>query len=195
MIKFKENFKDINFVKVPKLYNKLSNNNIIVMEYVPSIKIDNLEELDKLNFNKKKISTKLIELFIMQVIDHGFVHIDPHPGNIGISMDGQIVFYDFGIILNIDKNIKENFNQLIIAIINKNINKICEISINMGLIIIEKEDIIYFKKFLISFLIYVENSNIEDFKINYIDKLSLNDTAWLGSKWKLFSYFNVQYGS
>lgn len=172
MIKFKENFKNIKWIKIPYLYKNLCSNNIITMEYVPSIKINDINTISKLQFNRKKIAEKLIEIFMIQIIDHGTVHIDPHPGNIGINKDGKIVFYDFGMILDIDLNIKEKFTTLLIAIYDKDINTICDISIDMGLIIVEEKNKPYLKTFFISFLKYIENSNIEEFKETYIDKFN-----------------------
>jgi len=172
MIKFKENFKNIKWVKIPYLYKNLSNNDIITMEYVPSIKISDIKKIKNLNFNQKKIAEKLIEIFMIQIIDYGTVHIDPHPGNIGINTDGKIVFYDFGMILDIDVNIKEKFTALLIGIYDKDINVISDIAIDMGLIIVEEKNKPYLKTFLISFLKYIENSNIEEFKETYIDKFN-----------------------
>jgi len=174
---FKSFFKDKKWLKVPKVYVEYSNENVIIMEYVPSIKIDDLESINKLNFNKEKIAEKLIELFINQIVDAGLVHIDPHPGNLGITENGKIVFYDFGMVLNIDFKVKEKFTSFLIAVYDKDINKICQIAIDIGLINVKPENIPYFKAFLISFLAYVERADIEEFKISYINKISKSEKA------------------
>ena len=175
--KFKDFFKEKKWLSVPKVYTEYSNENVIVMEYVPSIKINDIEKIDKMKFNRERIAEKLVELLINQIIDNGLVHIDPHPGNVGITENGKIVFYDFGMVLNIDFKIKEKFTSFLIAIYDKDINEICNIAIEIGLITVKPEDIPYFKTFLISFLDYVEKADIEEFKISYINKISKSKKA------------------
>jgi len=177
MQKFADFFSDKKWLKIPKVYSKFSNDNVITMEYLPCIKINDIEAIDKLKFNREKIAQKLVELFICQIIDSGLVHIDPHPGNVGITEAGKIVFYDFGMVLNIDLKIKEKFTSFLIAIYDKDINEICNIAIEIGLITVEPQNIPYFKTFLISFLAYVEKADIEEFKISYINKISQSEKA------------------
>jgi predicted unusual protein kinase regulating ubiquinone biosynthesis (AarF/ABC1/UbiB family) len=179
MKQFKENFIAKKWVKIPTLYESLSNNDVITMEYVPTMKIDNVKAIQSLSFNRERIAQKLVELFIMQVIDFGMVHIDPHPGNVGITDKGKIVFYDFGMVLDLDLKIKEKFTSFLIAVYDKDINTICTIAIEMGLIVVEPQNIPYFKTFLISFLSYVENADIEEFKISYINKINKTSTPFL----------------
>jgi predicted unusual protein kinase regulating ubiquinone biosynthesis (AarF/ABC1/UbiB family) len=174
---FSKLFADKKWLKVPKVYLEFSNENVIVMEYVPSIKINDIKSIDNLNLNREKIAQKLVELFIVQIIDNGLVHIDPHPGNVGITKEGKIVFYDFGMVLNIDFKVKEKFTSFLLAIYDNDINEICNISIEIGLITVEPENIPYFKTFLISFLSYIEKANIDEFKISYINKITQNEKA------------------
>lgn len=179
MIKFQSMFKKKKWVKIPRVYDELSNNDIITMEYAAAYKIDDFSMIDKLDFDREKIAKKLVELFLSQVIDHGFVHIDPHPGNIGISDNGKIVIYDYGMILNLDKQLKEKFKKFLLAIYDKDIDAICNIVIDMELVVVEKKNIPYFKIFLVSFLAYIETADLEEFKLNYIDKLNTFSTPFL----------------
>lgn len=179
--KFKDNFSNKKWVKIPSVYEKISNNDLIVMDYVPSIKIDNVQRITELGFNRDKIAQKLIELYIKQIIEYGFVHIDPHPGNVGITEQGKIVFYDFGMVLNLDNKIKERFTQFLVAIYDKDINTICSVAIEIGLIVVEPQNLPFFKNFLISFLSYIETADLEDFKVSYISKINTASTPFLVS--------------
>lgn len=176
---FKSNFQKDFWVKIPKLYKPLCTNDIITMEYVQSIKITDTVLLDSLKFNRSRIAQKLVEAFIKQVIEHGVVHIDPHPGNVGMTSNGQIVFYDFGMVLHLDINIKEYFTTFLIAVYDKDINTICKAAIDMGLIVVEEKDIPYFKNFLIAFLSYIETADLNEFKISYINKVNSTQTPFL----------------
>jgi len=176
---FKKNFAGRKWVKIPKVYDDLCSENVIAMEYVPSTKITDVASLDRQDYDKEKIAQKFVELFIDQIIKHGVVHIDPHPGNVGITSTGKIVFYDFGMILHLDKNLKDRFKSFLIAVYDKDINAIASIAIEMGLIVVEPEDVSYFKTFLIAFQNYIDTANLEDFKISYLSKLNKTSTPFV----------------
>jgi predicted unusual protein kinase regulating ubiquinone biosynthesis (AarF/ABC1/UbiB family) len=176
---FKSNFASKKWVTIPKVYEDLSNEDVITMQFIGSNKITDIAFLDKNNLSKEKIAQKFVELFIKQIVEYGIVHIDPHPGNIGITESGKIVFYDFGMVLRLDKNLKDKFSSFIIAVYDKDVDAIASIAIDMGLIVIHPKDISYLKTFLISFLVYIENADIEEFKISYINKINNTSTPFV----------------
>ena len=176
---FSEMFKSIPWIKIPKVYEQASNSNVITMEYAPSIKIDNVLEIERLNFNKSRIADKLIECYITQIIDHGFINLDPHPGNIGISESGKIVFYDFGMTLTLDKSFRESFDKLLFAIYNKDIDLISQIAIENEFIILDSDDDEPFKNFLAFFLKYIETLDVNNFKLEYLDVFDTSELNFM----------------
>ena len=176
---FEKMFKTTKYVKIPKVYKEYSNDDCIVMEYVPCIKINEVEKLRALNFDTEKIARKLVQLYVDQIIVHGSVHIDPHPGNLGITTNGKIVFYDYGMVLTLDDKIQQHFDDLLVALYDKDIDAIADLAVTIGLVVVEPHNLVYFKKFLIFFLNYIEQMNIDDFKVSYIDNLSKSDTPFL----------------
>lgn len=185
-IQFKENVKNKNWLTIPEVYKELSDDNVLVMEYVESTKLS-YENIKKLGLSPKKIAKKLIETYIEQMIIYGFVHLDPHGGNIGITKNNKIVFYDFGMIFKIDKELQLLFKKLLVSVYNQDIDTVCETIIAMELIIIEPEDIPYFKLFLASLLSYIQNSDLNQFKLEYIDKINTYSTPFIiSSKFILF---------
>lgn len=184
--KFKNMVSDKSWIKIPDVYYDLSDENILVLEYVESTKIT-YNNLKNKKLNPKKVSEKLIQLYIEQIINYGFVHLDPHGGNIGITNNNKIVFYDFGMTFTIDNHLQNLFKKLLISVYNKDVDNICDTLIEMELIIIEKDDISYFKLFLIALLNYIENSDLNQFKLEYIDKLNEYSTPFvISSKFILF---------
>ena len=176
---FSEMFKSIPWIKIPKVYEQASNSNVITMEYAPSIKIDNVLEIERLNFNKSRIADKLIECYITQIIDHGFINLDPHPGNIGISESGKIVFYDFGMTLTLDKSFRESFDKLLFAIYNKDIDLISQIAIENEFIVLDSDDDEPFKNFLAVFLKYIETLDVNNFKLEYLDVFDTSELNFM----------------
>lgn len=179
MSKFYNSFKNTQWVKVPSVYLDESNNDVIIMEYVKSFKITDMKKLKELNFNREKISEKIIESYVSQIIDYGFVHIDPHPGNIGMTETGKIVFYDYGMVLELDNNFKNNFKKLLVAVAEKDIDEICKILEELEIVIVEKDKYPLFKKFISSFLSYINTLDLEEFKVSYINKVDSTEMPFL----------------
>ncbi len=179
MAKFYDCFKNTYWIKVPYVYLEESNNDVIVMEYVPSFKITDINKLKELDFNREKISEKIIESYVSQIVNYGIVHIDPHPGNIGMTENGKIVFYDYGMVLELDDNFKENFQKLLVAVAEKDIEEICNILEKLEIVMVEKDKYPLFKKFISSFVTYINTLDIEEFKLSYINKVDATEMPFL----------------
>lgn len=121
---FALNFKNNKETYVPKIFEEFCSNNILCMEYVEGIKITNKESLLENGIDPVKISEVGLRLFVSQILDYGFFHADPHAGNILIKKDGKVVFIDFGAVGTIQPNDKEILEQLIVAFVSRNAQKI-----------------------------------------------------------------------
>ena len=92
---FAANNEGIRYIYVPRLYREYTTRNVLVMEYIDGIEIDDREALTKRGYDLDEIGTKFVTNFITQIVDHGFFHADPHPGNVKIR-SGKIVWLDMG---------------------------------------------------------------------------------------------------
>lgn len=171
MIKFRTLFKNKKYIKVPKVFKELSNDNVIVMEYVEAIRIDDISTLNSIGFNRKKITEKLVEVFLEQILEFGIIHIDPHPGNVGVTKNGKIVFYDYGMIQVIGIDFKRDLKNILLAVYDKNVDYLCELFIKSNIVIVDRSQIAYLKNFVLALLSYIDNLNVLEFKENYIDKI------------------------
>ena len=93
---FKELNKDCVFIDSPYVYTEYSGEYVLVMEYIEGINISHSDELLAAGYDLAEIGEKLLDNYATQVLDHGFFHADPHPGNI-IIREGKIVYIDLGI--------------------------------------------------------------------------------------------------
>lgn len=167
------------WIRVPYVYDKLSTNDVIVMEYLPAIKINNFEAIDKMNFDRGKIAEKLVECYIIQIVEYGTIHIDPHPGNVGITTSGKIVFYDYGMVTEISPILIQKFQDLLIAVSEKDAETIARVMIEAEIVTIEPNKFAYLRSFVLSFLEYIESVDVTSFKDNFIDKLNSRDLPFL----------------
>ena len=95
MDEFSRNNASVQYVTTPKLYHEYSTGHVLVMEYIDGYSLDDVESLQNAGYDMDEIGTKFVNNFIKQVMDDGFFHADPHPGNVKIR-DGQIVWIDMG---------------------------------------------------------------------------------------------------
>lgn len=179
MRRFRNQYKNTPWVKVPIPYLTLCTNDVIVMEYVPSIKINNIELIKQNNLDPKKISEKLLEVFFEQVMEYAFVHIDAHPGNVGIMPSGKIVFYDYGMFIKFDNDMKQNLKSVFLAIYERDIDEVCELLLSLNIIILDEGKRAYFRRFVASFVDYLDELDVNNFKLSYIDKIDQNDSYFI----------------
>lgn len=95
MDEFSRNNASVQYVTIPKLYHEYSTGHVLVMEYIDGYSLDDVESLQNAGYDMDEIGTKFVNNFIKQVMDDGFFHADPHPGNVKIR-DGKIVWIDMG---------------------------------------------------------------------------------------------------
>ncbi|MGN5953797.1 ABC1 kinase family protein [Sphingobacterium lactis] len=94
--RFRRNFADNKEVHVPKVYRKYSTDTLICMEFIDGVKVNDEEGLKQYGLYPKSVLQNLLDLYLEQVLMHGFFHADPHPGNVFVNQKGQVVFIDFG---------------------------------------------------------------------------------------------------
>lgn len=95
---FAKNFADVEWVKVPEIERDLLAPEVLVMEYVPGVKINNAEAIDKMGLDRDRLARLSVESYLQQLLRHGLFHADPHPGNVAVDAanGGRLIYYDFG---------------------------------------------------------------------------------------------------
>ena len=119
MERFAMQFTGESTVYVPKVYRELLSSRVLAMEYIKGIKPANIDILKKEGLDPKEIAVRGFDLIMKQIFVHGFFHADPHPGNIFILPNNVISYIDFGMMGRLNRENRENFADLIIAVIKK----------------------------------------------------------------------------
>lgn len=106
-------------VIVPKVYTEYSSDRILVSSFEEGVKITNTGQLKEWGIDPNMISERLILTYCKMVLEDGFYHADPHPGNILVNENGDIILLDFGATAHMDDNMRRELPLLIQAIIRK----------------------------------------------------------------------------
>ena len=132
--RFRENFQNYQRVAVPKVYWQYTTSKILALEYLPGIKIDNRPALEASQIDTKEVIQLGITCYLKQLLEDGFFQSDPHPGNMAVSTQGEIIFYDFGTMAEVKTIAKDQMIKTFFAVLKKDTDEVVETLIYMGLI-------------------------------------------------------------
>ena len=96
IIHFARNFENAPFIHVPTVYKEFSTSKLLVMEYIEGIGVLSLDKLKEQGYNLTQIAHNGADIYLKSILEHGFFHADPHPGNIQILPDNVVCLLDFG---------------------------------------------------------------------------------------------------
>ena len=117
--KIKKNIEHFDNVVVPSVYDDHSSKSVLTMEYVPGIKITNIEALDAKGIDRQKLVIDVHRVFFTMLLRDSLFHADPHPGNISVSDNGSLILYDYGMVGRIDNETRLKLIRLYLALVEK----------------------------------------------------------------------------
>ena len=112
---FAELNKDVVFISCPKPYMEYCTESVLVMEYVEGISIKDTEKLKEYGYDLDEIGLKVMDNYATQILEHGFFHADPHPGNLFVH-EGKVVYLDLGIMGRLSVRERIGFSKIIEAV-------------------------------------------------------------------------------
>ncbi len=131
-IRFRGQFKHNRRIKVPEFYQELSSSRVLTMEFITGLNVTDPVALRKHKIDPKDLAERLTDLIYEQVLEFGFFHGDPHPGNMCVLPKGVVGVIDFGMMGNFTPSFRTSLAQLIAGLAKKDhaqvMNAILEIS-------------------------------------------------------------------
>jgi predicted unusual protein kinase regulating ubiquinone biosynthesis (AarF/ABC1/UbiB family) len=130
--KFAHNFRDDPTIKVPSIYWHYSSVHVLTLEWINGFKLT-----DTANILAAGLDTdKLIEIAVIsglrQLLEHGFFHADPHPGNLFALPDGRMAYIDFGMMDQLEQYTKETIASSVVYLINKDYDELAKNFVKLG---------------------------------------------------------------
>jgi ubiquinone biosynthesis protein len=129
---FRKNFSDIPDLYIPAIHWDLTTSKILVMEKISGVRIDDLAEIDKLGYDRQALALQAAQFIIKEVLEDGFFHADPHPGNLIVMPGGVIGVMDFGMVGHISRMDRYNLIRLYAMSIEIDSKIVAEQLIRMG---------------------------------------------------------------
>jgi ubiquinone biosynthesis protein len=117
--RFRRSFEGETFLHIPEVYWELTTQRVIVFERITGIKINDVEALDAAGLDRRQIARHCARLIVKEVLEDGFFHADPHPGNFKVMTgeDGEPVIgaMDFGLVGHLSPRVKDDLVRLFIV--------------------------------------------------------------------------------
>ncbi len=113
--RFRQQFLDDENVEVPEVIWDMSSEKVLCLSYLEGTKISDLEKLKSKAIDLHKIAEIGAISYLKQLVNYGFFHADPHPGNLAVSNEGKLIFYDFGMMGNISNNLQRRLGGMVKA--------------------------------------------------------------------------------
>lgn len=122
---------NVAFVATPILYQEYTTMQVLVMEYIEGCAIDDKAYLLEHGYDLEEIGSKLIDHYMKQVMDDGFFHADPHPGNVKVR-DGKIIWMDMGMMGRLTESDREQIGKAVQGIAENDIGMIQDAVMILG---------------------------------------------------------------
>ncbi|MCP6759103.1 MAG: AarF/ABC1/UbiB kinase family protein [Fischerella sp. CENA71] len=106
-------------VYVPKIYWEYTNRRVLTMEWIEGTKLTNTEEINAKGIDARYLIEVGVQCSLRQLLEHGFFHADPHPGNLLATRDGKLAYLDFGMMSEIQPPQRYGLIEAIVHVVNR----------------------------------------------------------------------------
>jgi predicted unusual protein kinase regulating ubiquinone biosynthesis (AarF/ABC1/UbiB family) len=129
---FARNFEDSSEVKVPAIYWKYSTRKVLTLEWIDGFKLSATQCILDANLKPDDLIRIGVESGLRQLLEFGFFHADPHPGNLFVMPDGRMAYIDFGMMDQLNQETKETLVDALVHLINKDYEHLAQDFIRLG---------------------------------------------------------------
>ncbi len=130
--KFATNFRNDPRVKVPAIYWRYTANRVLTLEWLNGYKLTDTANIRKAGLDPEGIIEIGVTSGLQQLLEHGFFHADPHPGNLFAMPDGRMGYIDFGMMDQLDETTKETLVDAVVHLVNQDYSDLAEDYVKLG---------------------------------------------------------------
>lgn len=130
--KFAANFSDDPEVKVPIIYWQYSTNRVLTLEWINGFKLTDIDKIKAAGLDPDRLIRIGVTSGLRQLLEHGFFHADPHPGNLFATPDGRMAYIDFGMMDQLEEETKETLASAVVQLINRDYKALASDFVKLG---------------------------------------------------------------
>ncbi len=134
MKQIRDNLQKLDYVRIPKTFPEYCTTYIITSQYYEGVKINNLEKLKEWEIDRTLLAKQLLEMCAQMALVDGLYHADPHPGNLLVTKEGNIVLLDFGAVSTLNPRMKTGLTKFFTAAAKGDTEEIVEALQFMGFV-------------------------------------------------------------
>ncbi|MEO0410053.1 MAG: AarF/ABC1/UbiB kinase family protein [Cyanobacteria bacterium P01_A01_bin.135] len=130
--KFAVNFAGDPQVKIPEIYWSHSSTHVLTLEWIDGLKLTDTARIQQANLDTDTLIEVGVTAGLRQLLEHGFFHADPHPGNLFALQDGRMAYIDFGMMDQLRQGTKETLVDAVVHLINKDYSDLAVDFVKLG---------------------------------------------------------------
>jgi len=131
-----ETFRDLHQhnprIAVPRIYREATSRRVLTMEWIDGVKLTNLEAVRAMGIDPDDMVEVGVNCSLQQLLEHGFFHADPHPGNLLALKDGRLCYLDFGMMSEVNRESRTGLIQAVVHLVNRNFSKLSKDFVTLG---------------------------------------------------------------
>lgn len=136
---FRRNFRNFERVCIPRIVWRLTGRRVLTIEYVPGVRVTDVEAIEARGLSREEVTRIGANFYLRQLLEDGFFHADPHPGNMRVMEDGRIGIFDFGMVGRLSPELKQHLVNAFLHTIQKDYVSLIDDFIGMGFLKAEVE--------------------------------------------------------
>ncbi|HEX5602794.1 MAG TPA: AarF/ABC1/UbiB kinase family protein [Pyrinomonadaceae bacterium] len=130
--RFRYNFRTWRAIRVPKIYWTHTNTRVLTLDFIRGTKVVDLEGLRANRISPVKVNRMLIRTYLKQLLEDGFFHADPHPGNLLVMDSGHLAFFDFGMVGRISPTLQTQMIDAFFHVVGRDVKGLGQDIINLN---------------------------------------------------------------
>jgi len=111
-----ENLKEFDRILVPRPFEDFSSARVLTMDYISGFRVSDLTPVARVELDGNALAEQLFRAYLKQILVDGFLHADPHPGNVFVTEDGRLALLDLGMVVRLPPGLQNRLVTLILAI-------------------------------------------------------------------------------
>ncbi len=119
-------------ITVPKIYREATSKRVLTMEWIDGVKLTKINQIKEMGINPNQMVQIGVDCSLQQLLEHGYFHADPHPGNILALKDGKLCYLDFGMMSEVNDQSRTGLIQAVVHLANRNFDKLSEDFVKLG---------------------------------------------------------------